>query len=119
MVVSTMSSTPPLSMVILVQVFAVSSDTMLQRAFRVEYEGSSRRSILAATIGKLVRPYIYVHHYHCSTRVVYDDVWYIHMRLINYTLCEENIFFFLSKSKKMYNPTYEYTHTHTTTQVQQ
>ena len=48
------STTPPLSMVILVQLFAVSSDTMLQRAFRVEYQGSSRRSILAATIGAAV-----------------------------------------------------------------
>ena len=47
-------STPPLSMVVLVQLFAVSSDTMLQRAFRVEYQGSSRRSILAATIGAAV-----------------------------------------------------------------
>ena len=41
-------------MVVLVQLFAVSSDTMLQRAFRVEYQGSSRRSILAATIGAAV-----------------------------------------------------------------
>ena len=47
-------SSPPLSMVVLVQLFAVSSDTMLQRAFRVEYQGSSRRSILAATIGAAV-----------------------------------------------------------------
>lgn len=46
--------TPPLALIFVVQIFAVLSDTMLQRAFRVEYGGSPRRSILAATIGAAV-----------------------------------------------------------------